>query len=387
MATLRQHAGRTILVVDDNETNVLLMTTLLRQHGLTRVHTVTDSRNAATALADVRPDLVVLDLHMPFVDGFTVLDQVRAHAAGRYLPVIVMTADTTVATRNRALEQGAQDYLVKPIDTVEAALRIANLLETVDLYEASRPAGGLPLTPDQHADVTAQVRRLLDEDAVRIVFQPVFDLTAMDVVGHEALSRFPGTAAGPDAWFATAASVGLGVDLEQHAIRHALEYLDRVPPPSFLAVNVSPAALLRRSHNDLFPTSAVDRLVAELTEHDRVEDYDAIHRAFGSLRQRGCRLAADDLGAGVANLRHLIRLQPDIVKLDISLIAGIDTSPEQRALVRALVGFAEEVGSRVIAEGIEREAELDVVRGLGVHWGQGYLLGRPAPPDAVPGLT
>lgn len=104
------------------------------------------------------------------------------------------------------------------------------------------------------------------------------------------------------------------------------------------------------------------------------------------LRQHGLtrvHTVTDSRNAATA----LADVRPDIVKLDISLIAGIDTSPEQRALVRALVGFAEEVGSRVIAEGIEREAELDVVRGLGVHWGQGYLLGRPAPPDAVPGLT
>lgn len=379
MSALRQHAGRTILVVDDNDPNVLLITTLLRQHGLTRVHAVTDSRKAAAALAEIRPDLVVLDLHMPFVDGFSVLDQVQAHAAGRFLPVIVMTADTTLATRNRALEQGAQDYLVKPIDTVEAALRIANLLGTLDLYESSRPSDGVPLTPEQRAAVTQRVRNVLDEDAVSIVFQPIVDLADMRVVGHEALSRFPGEAVGPAAWFAMAASVGLGVELEQHALRHALAYLGRVAAPTFLAVNVSPAALLRRPDAELLPTSAHDRLVIELTEHELVEDYQAIHRAFAPLRERGCRLAADDLGSGVANLKHLIRLRPDIIKLDISLIAGIDTSAEQRALVRALVGFAEEVGSQVIAEGIERAAELEVIRGLGVHWGQGYFLGRPAP--------
>ncbi len=379
MAALRQHAGRTILVIDDNKANVLLMTTLLRQHGLTRVHASTDSRQAAAALADVRPDLVILDLHMPFVDGFTVLDQVRAFAAGRYLPVIVMTADTTLTTRNRALKQGAQDYLVKPIDTVEAALRIANLLETVDLYESSRPSGGVLLTADERAAATEQVRSIIEEDAVDLVFQPVVDLESLQVVGREALSRFPGQSGGPSAWFATAASVGLGVDLEQHVITKALSYLGRLAPTTFLAVNVSPATLLRRSHAELFPTSEHHRLVVELTEHERVEDYQAIQRAFAPLREQGCRLAADDLGSGVANLKHLIRLQPDIIKLDISLIAGIDTSPEQRALVRALVGFADEVGSRVIAEGIERPTELEVLRALGVPWGQGYLLGRPQP--------
>jgi len=379
VAALRQHAGRTILVIDDNESNVLLMKALLRQHGLTRVHSVTDSRDAAAAIRDIRPDLVVLDLHMPFVDGFAVLDQVQAFAAGRYLPVIVMTADTTLATRNRALEQGAQDYLVKPIDTVEAALRIANLLETVSLYETSRMVGGGPLTPSELASARDRVSHVIAADEVSIVFQPVIDLDDMQVVGYEALSRFPGNTGGPDTWFAAAAHVGLEVDLEAHAIAYALRHLEDIPSPRFMAVNASAAALIRRGGLELLPTSSYDRIVVELTEHERVEDYGAVGRAFAPLRERGCRLAADDLGSGVANLKHLIRLQPDIIKLDIALIAGIDASSEQRALVRALVSFVEEVGSRVIAEGVETATELDVVRDLGVHWAQGFHLGRPAP--------
>ena len=124
------------------------------------------------------------------------------------------------------------------------------------------------------------------------------------------------------------------------------------------------------------------RIVIELTEHVPIEDYAAVHASMASMRERGSRLAADDLGAGYAGFRHLIRLQPDIIKLDISLVRGIHRSKGQRALASALVAFAADVGARVIAEGVEEPGELDALRDIGVPWAQGFFLGRPVPlPD------
>jgi EAL domain-containing protein (putative c-di-GMP-specific phosphodiesterase class I) len=123
--------------------------------------------------------------------------------------------------------------------------------------------------------------------------------------------------------------------------------------------------------------------VIELTEQVPVEDYPALERALAPMRSRGARLSADDLGSGYGGFRHLLRLQPDIIKLDISLIGGINRNHEQQALTRALLTFAYEVGAKVIAEGIEEPAELRTLQNLGVQWGQGYLIGRPAPlPEA-----
>ena len=108
-----------------------------------------------------------------------------------------------------------------------------------------------------------------------------------------------------------------------------------------------------------------------------MEDYAALHRALGPIREQGARLAADDLGSGYAGFRHLVRLQPDIIKLDISLVSGIHRNAGQRALARALVSFADEVGATVIAEGVEEADELVALQDLNVHWAQGYFLGRP----------
>jgi EAL domain-containing protein (putative c-di-GMP-specific phosphodiesterase class I) len=150
---------------------------------------------------------------------------------------------------------------------------------------------------------------------------------------------------------------------------------------------MSPAAILLLFHAKLCEEHVCPRIVIELTEHVPIEDYAPLHRALSDMRMHGARLAADDLGSGYAGFRHLIALSPDIIKLDISLVSGIHRSRSQRALASALIAFATDVGATVIAEGIEEAEELVVLRDLGVPWGQGYYLGRPAPATAIPHLV
>jgi EAL domain-containing protein (putative c-di-GMP-specific phosphodiesterase class I)/ActR/RegA family two-component response regulator len=378
-----------VLLVDDNPANVAYLTQLLVRQGLYRVYSETDSREVPRRLAEHRPDLVLLDLRMPHLDGFEVLALIHEFAAGSYLPVMVFTADTTTASRDKALARGAQDFLTKPIDATEATLRIANLLQTRQLYATLRgvTAGSAPTGTepgDNHSEVVARIRAVLQDKSVGQVFQPIRDLATGTTVGHEALSRFPNpTLSGPERWFADAFAVGLGVDLEWLAATSALTYLQSAPLPMFVAVNMSPATVLRLAEDELCEPQVWPRIVIELTEHVPVEDYPALHRAMALARSHGARLAVDDLGAGYGGFRHLLRLVPDIIKLDISLVAGIDRDTGQKALTRALLSFAHEVGAQVIAEGIEQPDELTALQDLGVPWGQGYLLGRPRALSAV----
>jgi EAL domain-containing protein (putative c-di-GMP-specific phosphodiesterase class I) len=120
-------------------------------------------------------------------------------------------------------------------------------------------------------------------------------------------------------------------------------------------------------------------VVIELTEHVPVEDYGPVVDAFARLRVRGVRLAVDDTGAGFAGFRHILALAPDIIKLDSSLVRGIELDPARRALTAALVAFAADTGVDLLAEGVETFDELDTLTALGVRWAQGYLLGRPKP--------
>jgi PleD family two-component response regulator len=131
---LQAHAEDRVLVIDDHEDNVLLLHRLLTRYGLHDVRTVTDPREVIGHLEELNPDLVLLDLYMPYVDGFTLLRAIRDFAAGAYLPVIVLTADTSPESLRRALDAGATDFLTKPFNATEIVIRVRNLLHTRHLY-------------------------------------------------------------------------------------------------------------------------------------------------------------------------------------------------------------------------------------------------------------
>jgi EAL domain-containing protein (putative c-di-GMP-specific phosphodiesterase class I) len=212
-----------------------------------------------------------------------------------------------------------------------------------------------------------------------MAFQPIVDLGSREVIGLEALARFDALPyRSPDQWFEEAAAVGLGIELELCAVRRAAAELALLPPDVYLSVNVSPESAV---HPDLADILAVapQRFVVEVTEHAQVDDYDTLLDGLGRLRDRGVRLAIDDAGAGYSSLRHILRLQPDVIKLDIDLTRNIDIDPARRALAAAFVRFAEEIGSTITAEGVETEAELATLQDLQVGRGQGYLFGRPGP--------
>ena len=162
------------------------------------------------------------------------------------------------------------------------------------------------------------------------------------------------------------------------ALRQALGRAADLPGDVFLSVNLSPETLVRHAAREVMGTMDAERLVVEITEHDPLEHYEALTAFLSEFRARGGRLAVDDVGAGFANFGHILKLSPDLIKLDVSLTRGIDADPSRRALARSLVSFGSEIGAPLIAEGIETEGELRVLRRFGVTFGQGYLLGRPA---------
>ena len=232
----------------------------------------------------------------------------------------------------------------------------------------------------RRAETVDRVRRTIADDQLRTVFQPVVDLDDGEVVGYEALTRFP-----PDPpiavgdWFTAAADAGCGTDLELAAARRAITYLPRIDGGCFLAVNVSPRTATTTELADVIRASDPRRVVLEITEHAPVDDYAALGRALDELRKLGVRLAIDDAGAGFASLRHVLRLTPDLIKLDLSLVHRIDADPLRRALATSLITFASEAGATIVAEGIETRFECDTLVALGVRFGQGFHLGRPEP--------
>lgn len=228
-------------------------------------------------------------------------------------------------------------------------------------------------------DLRAAVLRLCRGTGRQLVLQPIVDLRSGAAVAVEALTRFADASRDPAQWFAAAAAVSLGCELEVVAADTALRLPTDTAP--IVSVKLSPDAIVNGALDDLLVRRAPRGVIVEVTEHAAVSSYDRLEQALALPRARGLRLAVDDVGAGYASLSHVLRMRPDILKVDISLVRGIDADPVRQALVAAIDRFSAQLGATLVAEGVETASELAQLLDLGVGLGQGYLLGRPAPPD------
>jgi EAL domain-containing protein (putative c-di-GMP-specific phosphodiesterase class I) len=219
-----------------------------------------------------------------------------------------------------------------------------------------------------------------------IVYQPIYDMSSGSLVAVESLSRFRSLPARtPDIWFSEAAKLGLGPTLEAVAVKSALLALGRIPVGTDIAINVSPEAIFEGTLSPYLQGVDLQRVILELTEHSAVTDYERLLALLAPWRALGLRIAVDDAGAGYASLRHILAIEPDIIKLDISLTRGIDADRKRRALASALIAFARESNIAIIAEGVETDAEFRTLAALGVTMAQGYYLARPAQLEEIAG--
>lgn len=208
-------------------------------------------------------------------------------------------------------------------------------------------------------------------ETMSAVYQPIVDLCTGLVLAHEALSRFDGV--GPQEVFERALRDGTAAAVEARAVATALAGW---PGGTLLALNLSPTALVSHAVQEVLPRD-MSGLVIEVTEADVAECSDAVMVTLDDLRTRGAMIAIDDFGTGFSNVHRIAMLRPDLIKLDMSLVRGVDEDPRLHGAIAATLVLAQHTGSRVIAEGIETQAEKDCLIGLGVRLGQGYLLGRP----------
>jgi len=315
-------------------------------------------------------------LILPGVDG-----ALAAEAAERARAAI---AEVRIGGRALSCSAGVSAY---PDDARDAA----RLVELADgaLYWAKRSGrdqsrrydqrlAGQLSGDGQRTEIEALLAR---EGSIVPVFQPVLELATGRVAGYEALARMPeGPLRPPDEWFNQAHRAGLGPALEAAALRAALAVRGR-PERTFLAVNVSPGALLSPEVRDALPDD-LDGIVIELTEHELFSTASALDHELAELRARGARVALDDAGNGYAGLQQIIRVAPDILKLDRSLVDGVHDDAHRFALLDALISFASTTRAAVCAEGVETLDDLGVLAGLDVTYAQGWALAGPAAPWA-----
>jgi EAL domain-containing protein (putative c-di-GMP-specific phosphodiesterase class I) len=228
----------------------------------------------------------------------------------------------------------------------------------------------------------ARITGVIDSGQFSMVYQPIWDMRSREAIGFECLTRFSGAPARPpNEWFNEAAEVGLGKTLELAAIRKGLGAVSSLSAQLHLAINASVETVLSGEFPAVLAGLPLERIVLEITEHAEVADYERLLNVLQHLRQRGMKLAVDDAGAGYSSLRHILNLGPDFIKLDMDLIRHIDLDPARRALTSALIAFARDTSSCIIAEGVETASEFATLRTLGVEQAQGYFLGRPMPLD------
>ena len=240
-----------------------------------------------------------------------------------------------------------------------------------------------PVVGTRNSVEAGHIRDAIAGPALQMHFQPLVDLGANRVVAYEALARFRGHPdVTPDGWFRNAATFGLREDLELAALSCGLRALEDLRDEVAVCVNLSASAMRSSKLAACLEGLPPDRIVLELTEQEEVTDYMALNRAILRYRADGVRLAVDDAGAGFASMRHIVSLQPDIIKLDATWVTDIDADPVRRAMVVSLASFARSIDALMVGEAVETQAQADVLRDTGVPWGQGYYFARPAPLDA-----
>ena len=378
-----------IILADDNGEFLDALSSVIQcEHDFQLLGTARDTAGAVRLSTVYAPDIALVDWSMPGGGGVTATAQITRGSPRT--KIVALSASSERAVVLKMLSAGASGYVVK---TVTAGDLVAALRRTA--------AGGSALSPEITSSVVEElalqlsadgrgagrtrngtaVRSSIEHSGIRMVFQPIVDVRRGSVTGIEALARFDHEPKrSPEVWFAEAASADLGAELDMAVAEKALAILPELPHTVDLFMNVRPETLFARPFAELMATASGRSVVLELTEHAPVEDYRRLKNALAPLRERGFRLAVDDVGAGYSSFRHLLNLRPDVLKIDISLCRAIEGDRARQVVAAALASLGRELGAAVVAEGIETRAELDVVRNLGVDCVQGFLLGRPAAP-------
>lgn len=304
-----------------------------------------------------------------FVDG----DVETLMTLAEFLSVTLRAATDIARVTQSLLAPSNDAHVVLDPDVSEASIRTARFVANV-------------ITPGlaDQVDGARIINEVVESKDIAIHVQPIVDLNTGAVKSVEALARFNRAPhRGPAWWFALAERVGLGSSLELTAVEKALEAFTYLPAHISMAVNVSADVIMDDKFGELVSEAPMQRLTIEVTEHSRVGEYPRLIAALRELRQLGARISVDDAGSGYSGLSHIRQLVPDVLKLDRDLTIGVHADPVRQALAVALVEFARRIDADIIAEGIEVEPEAAMMRNLGVPLGQGYLFGRPRPPQVM----
>ena len=362
-----------MLIVDDDPSIRRYLVKLSTVNGLDVV-TADSVDEALLVLGQQETDVVLTDLNLDHGgEGIRLLEQIREKHVG--LPVVLMSGKPTVDSAMQAVELRAFAYLKKPftseevLDTVQTAGRY---------YRISKAEREAALAADGSGELDAKLDRAMS--SLWMAFQPLID-TRWEVVGYEALVRNeePELRNPPDL-FDAAFEVGRADELSHRIWELAVEPFNSSTKGELLFLNVDPRQL---AADPLIPPEhplmgMAKRVVLEITERASATHLDQLQK-IAECRSQGFRVAVDDLGVGYSGLTAFAQIEPEYIKIDGSLIQKIDQHEPRQKLIRSVTSLANELGITVVAEGIERIEEFEVVRDLGAHMFQGFFVGKPEP--------
>lgn len=323
-------------------------------------------------LSDQEGSIAVLKVSSQQPNAFTEGDAEKLERIAGFLRTTARASVELATVTVDLLAHMDGDGVVEQVEsTLDAARFVANVM-TPGLVERLRSSD--------------EVREVISAQRFRVDYQPIIELKTGRIVAAEALARFDGDRS-TEWWFASANAVGLGDELELATARRALASMDELPAGIRVAVNASPSVAASDAFADLLKEHDAGRLTVELTEHEAVADYDELLDGIRRLRGRGVCLSVDDAGSGYSGLAHLLRLTPDIIKLDRELVTGMESDPAKRALAAGLVVFAESIGAGIVAEGVETRAEAECATEVGIDLAQGNLFCRAVSPAELSALV
>ncbi len=371
-----------VLLVDDDLLVARGYERTLKSAGYV-VDVADDGPDAVRRFKQYSFDVIITDVRMPGMSGLDLLRAIREQDLD--VPVIIMTGSPDVHSATEAIEHGAFRYLLKPVDPTEMedvvarAVRLHQMArvrrEAVEQFHAAgRQLGDL-------AGLEACFGRALS--GLWMAYQPIISWSGRSLYAYEALVRTEeATLRNPADLFDAADRLDRLHVLGQAIRAHVAGTIATVPPSSLIFVNVHPADL--RDDTLLSPDSPLSafasRVVLEITERAALDKISDLMPRMARLRAMGYRIAIDDLGAGYAGLTSFAQLEPEVVKVDMSIVRGVDRSPTKQKMLGSIISLCRDLNISMIAEGIETPAERDTLIRLGGDLCQGYLFARPARP-------
>jgi EAL domain-containing protein (putative c-di-GMP-specific phosphodiesterase class I) len=365
-----------VLVVDDDPCVLRTAIRVLTRAGLV-VEQADSSAAAERKLTDHIFDVVLSDVHMPGISGLDLFQ--RARERDPDVQLILVTGAPELESALRSIEVGAYRYLTKPFG-VEELGRVVT--EAAAVHHAEQ----LKRSAMQRLEHKAAAKRELRENLAEVLatlfiaYQPIVEWSTRSIYAYEALLRARSEALPHPGAILSAAERLRSLPLLGSTIRARIAAdLERCPVETVFA-NLHPSDLLDESlFSPTAPLSGVARrIVLEITERAALDGISDVRARIERLRELGFRIAIDDLGAGYAALASVAQLEPEIVKLDMSIIRGVDCSRPNQRLIKAIVAIARDAGAKLIAEGVETAAERDALLDLGCRMFQGFLFAKPA---------